>query len=149
MKYQSTFLNKVFRLKADDLLYISIVIILCLVIVSGIFYYLLGKDLQNYIHGITLCPFHAITGKPCPGCGMSRAFLLLGQFKIIEALRYNIFSLPLLLLMIIYIMLGRIPIWMQNKYLIRISLLIIMIYWILRILSSYNVFHQSFFQLCL
>lgn len=37
----------------------------------------------------TICLFKNITGIPCPGCGMTRAFLFLGHGKIHEATMLN------------------------------------------------------------
>jgi hypothetical protein len=36
-----------------------------------------------------LCLFHRVTGRRCPGCGMSRAFVLLWRGRIQEAIRSN------------------------------------------------------------
>lgn len=36
-----------------------------------------------------LCPFHAITGLPCPTCGSTRAFFALLDGQPLEALRLN------------------------------------------------------------
>ncbi len=41
------------------------------------------------------CPFHALTGLPCPGCGMTRACLHLIQGHLGPALLSNPFSLLL------------------------------------------------------
>lgn len=43
------------------------------------------------------CPFHATTGLPCPGCGMSRALLELAAGNWREALRLHPFALYLML----------------------------------------------------
>ena len=46
------------------------------------------------------CPFYAITGLKCPGCGTQRAIHQLLHFNISEAFHYNalmVLSLPLLL----------------------------------------------------
>jgi hypothetical protein len=50
--------------------------------------------------GVRLCLFHNITGLDCPGCGMSRAFHSIMNLKFMEALHYNIFSLPFFLLLL-------------------------------------------------
>lgn len=45
------------------------------------------------------CPFYALTGYKCPGCGTLRGLHALLHFKIADALRYNFFmivSIPLL-----------------------------------------------------
>lgn len=41
------------------------------------------------------CPFRLLTSIPCPGCGMTRAFIALASLDIKQAFSYNPFSLPL------------------------------------------------------
>ena len=48
-------------------------------------------DLENFV----FCPFHSLTGWTCPGCGMTRAFLHLGQGELQMAFADNPLS-PLL-----------------------------------------------------
>lgn len=45
------------------------------------------------------CPFKAIFSIPCPGCGMTRAYLSLLSFDFVKALEYNpmFWSVPVLL----------------------------------------------------
>ena len=45
----------------------------------------------------TVCPFRALTGVPCPGCGMTCGLVLLGQGRVGDALLMNPFALPLAL----------------------------------------------------
>lgn len=47
------------------------------------------------------CPFHSVTGLPCPGCGMTRAWLSLLRGDLTSAFRYHgmFWSLPVLLLL--------------------------------------------------
>ncbi len=47
------------------------------------------------LHLGTLCPFRLITGLPCPGCGMTRAFLHLAWLEPRAALCSNPWSIPL------------------------------------------------------
>jgi hypothetical protein len=57
-------------------------------LLSGIL--LLSILVPPFYHGeFTLCLFKNITGLPCPGCGMTRAFLFLGHGKIHEAVILN------------------------------------------------------------
>lgn len=42
------------------------------------------------------CPFHALTGLHCPGCGMTRALVLVSQLELRAALQMNPFIYPLL-----------------------------------------------------
>lgn len=42
------------------------------------------------------CVFHLLTGKYCPGCGISRMFMALARLDIVLAARYNLLVLCLL-----------------------------------------------------
>jgi hypothetical protein len=46
------------------------------------------------------CPFRLITGIPCPGCGMTHAFLAAFRFDFTEAFRWHPLF-PLVMLMIV------------------------------------------------
>jgi hypothetical protein len=37
----------------------------------------------------SICPFHAATGLPCPGCGLTRAFVCLGHGRFAESLVWH------------------------------------------------------------
>jgi hypothetical protein len=41
---------------------------------------------------IPLCTFKQITGRPCPGCGMTRAFCSISHARFSEAFHFNPFS---------------------------------------------------------
>ena len=43
----------------------------------------------------SICVFHNVTGLPCPGCGMTRAFLAIGHGNLVSAWKLNALSLPL------------------------------------------------------
>jgi hypothetical protein len=61
--------------------------------VGGVFYL---KVLSPVFHLSIPCPFHALTGLYCPGCGLTRVILSLMDFDIAQAFRFN--SLIFLLL---------------------------------------------------
>lgn len=48
------------------------------------------------------CPFHALTGLNCPGCGLTRGFHALFQGDILTALHFNAL-LPVYLLLFLYL----------------------------------------------
>lgn len=37
----------------------------------------------------SLCPFHNITGLPCPGCGLTRSFVSMGHGHFVQALVWH------------------------------------------------------------
>jgi len=82
-------------------------VIVSLTILSGVLLHFWEIDALHYLPGVSLCPFHVITGMACPGCGMTRAFLTLGQLKLQQAIAVNPFSLPLFSVMILYLCLGK------------------------------------------
>ena len=45
--------------------------------------------------GPSLCLFHSVTGFPCPGCGLTRAFSSLSRGKMARAWELNPFAFPL------------------------------------------------------
>ncbi len=48
-----------------------------------------------------LCPFRLVTGLPCPGCGMTRAFCAIGHGEVWRAVRFNALSPALFLAAIV------------------------------------------------
>jgi hypothetical protein len=46
---------------------------------------------------VNLCAFKLLTGRPCPGCGMTRAFCALAHGEIWRAVKFNALS-PVLFL---------------------------------------------------
>ncbi len=44
----------------------------------------------GHILGIpSMCPFHNLTGTPCPGCGLTRSFVALGHGRFRDAFFYH------------------------------------------------------------
>ena len=54
-----------------------------------------GLEMADVFHWI--CPFHAITNLPCPGCGMTRAVMSLARFEWSDAVAMHPLS-PFLIL---------------------------------------------------
>ena len=59
------------------------------VVLSGLLFAVSGRDLLSLAGLGVPCPLHAITGLVCPGCGMTRALLLVGQLQWGAALAQN------------------------------------------------------------
>ena len=94
-------------LTPDKVMRMATGVIVSLTILSGVLLHFWEIDALHYLPGVSLCPFHVITGMACPGCGMTRAFLTLGQLKLQQAIALNPFSLPLFSVMILYLCLGK------------------------------------------
>ncbi len=116
-----------------EVLRLSVLTLLAVVSVSGLLYYLYDIDVKAHLPGVSLCPFRAISGIPCPGCGMTRAMLSLGQLEITNAIKLNPFSLPLLFVMILCLILDKLPSWLYHKTLIRLMFVMVVVIWLLRI----------------
>ncbi len=56
---------------------------------SGVGYATGAINFLDYPQLFVPCPFRALTGISCPGCGMTRAFLLLSHLRLSEAFAMN------------------------------------------------------------
>jgi hypothetical protein len=129
-------LIKIQELAPDTIMRIATGVIFSLVITSGVLLYFWEVDTIHYLPRVSLCSFHFITGIPCPGCGMTRAFLTIGQLKMKEAIALNPFSIPLFSVMILYLCLGYIPPFLQQKAVLRFSIPTVVTLWIFYLLTS-------------
>lgn len=51
-------------------------------------------------HGIVICYFRALTGLPCPGCGITRSLCAIAKGNVFQSFEYHIFG-PLVFLTIL------------------------------------------------
>ncbi|HEY7737869.1 MAG TPA: DUF2752 domain-containing protein [Candidatus Limnocylindria bacterium] len=42
--------------------------------------------------GPVVCPFRAVTGRPCPSCGMTRSWSAMGHGRFVEASGHHLFG---------------------------------------------------------
>jgi len=117
----------------NHFLRILVIIVLAVSSSSGVLLYLFEIDFINYLPTRLLCPFHAITGLACPGCGMTRAMISLGQLKPGAAIGYNLFSIPLLVLMILYVWPGKFPSFLQHQVFSVFMFILVIIVWLMRL----------------
>jgi hypothetical protein len=88
------------------LLRAAVALALAVTLSSGLLLALCGIDLLCHLPSFfPACLFHAVTSHPCPGCGMTRAFLLLGQLRLDAALAAHPLA-PGLLLAMLWTLLG-------------------------------------------
>ena len=94
-----------------------------------------------FLLNFSICPFKLILGIPCPGCGLTRAFISLLKGNLILSLQYN----PLLILAFIFIFIFffkdlKLPGYLANNKLVLLSLLIVVIStYFLRMIFNYGV----------
>ena len=117
----------------DHYLRISAILVLAVISSAGVFLHLFEIDFINHLPTRSLCPFHAITGLACPGCGMTRAMISLGQLKPGAAVGYNLFSMPLLSLMILYVWPGKFPSFLQHQVFSIFMLILVFLVWLMRL----------------
>lgn len=113
--------------------------IIVVIIVLGIIYIRYNPESSNFF---PKCPFYALTGLKCPGCGSQRTIHYLLHFDFAAAFRAN----ALLVISIPYIVLGLISDHIKNpkqwmlkwrkilfgKIAIAILLIIIILFWLYR-----------------
>lgn len=76
------------------------------------------------------CLFKAITGIPCPGCGMTRAFLELAKGDFVTAFQLNPLSIPFFLVLIFSAFKFRLPVSGEiRSYLLGFVLSVILAWW--------------------
>jgi len=86
--------------------------------------------IYNKCSKFVVCPFKFITGMECPGCGMMRAFWELAGFNVKQALRYNPFSIVLLVLCVVeFLFYKKVPRTLQTLY--KYLLVLVLIWWLL------------------
>jgi len=99
------------------------------------------------------CIFKKITSVPCPGCGLSRSFVLMSQLKLIEAIKMNISFLPLIIGMAVCFVCALIDMFSNKFAIMRFNSIMnrkrfIVIVAILTALSwYYNIVRDSVHQL--
>ena len=100
------------------------------------------------------CPFFKVTGLPCPGCGLTRACLLLVQGDVQAAMKFHAFA-PVFVILISMMMIATVlpktvtePLIQKAETLERktgVTLIIfsgLILYWLARLLWSPTMFAQ-------
>ena len=94
------------------------------------------------------CLWKLVTGIPCPGCGLTRAFIYLTQFRFLEAVRMNILFLPLVIGMAAYLIcaladlfydkyaVDKFNVIMNNRWVITISIILMGFSWYYNIIRG-------------
>ncbi|MFW5914847.1 MAG: DUF2752 domain-containing protein [Planctomycetota bacterium] len=101
---------------------------------AGLSYFIGGVDAVGLLPSRSFCPFKTLTGFRCPGCGMTRAMLSIGQFQPSRAAAFNPLSFPLAAAMLFYLFTGRS--WLrQAPFIGWIMLGAVLIFWAARLIG--------------
>jgi len=87
-----------------------------------------------YLKSNIPCLFKKIFNIPCPACGITRAFKLILNLKIVESFSYNILAFPLLIILIIILIFDIIDIILNKNFVNKIIKIISKNYYIIIIL---------------
>ncbi|MFA5271706.1 MAG: DUF2752 domain-containing protein [Candidatus Omnitrophota bacterium] len=131
---QESKLDKTANAPSSLILKAIIGIILLCSLASGVALYLLKIDLLRFSPKIQLCFFHSITGIPCPFCGMTRAFLAIGQLNFVKAFGFHPLSIIALAIMVIYLCAKKFPLWLQHRAWAYLFLFVTITTWALRLI---------------
>ncbi|MDY6863391.1 MAG: DUF2752 domain-containing protein [Thermodesulfobacteriota bacterium] len=93
-----------------------------------------------------LCPFKTLTGIPCPGCGMGRAFLSLAGFQICDAFKFHPFSFFLLsfFLLQIFPFKNRVDRILNRRHIYLFMLFVLIFWWLFFRLIPYLIWKIPF-----
>jgi len=118
------------RPKADPLR-IAVLAVLAVTALSGLLR-LAGYNLAAALPSAPLCPFNAATGLPCPGCGITHAFLAMGRLDLPGAYAANPLVFPLAALMALYAF-GRVPAALRSGKVVNFALAGVLLFWGVRL----------------
>ena len=97
--------------------------------------------LITYSFSPTLCVFSNITGLPCPGCGLTRAYLYLIKGDIIKAFAYNpLFPLPAIVVMLLIYNKLKINKYVINTKLTIIFLIVVILVYVVRMILLFPTY---------
>jgi len=100
---------------------------------GGLLYRLTGVDAAAVLPEAALCPFKKLTSLPCPGCGMTHAFLALGRLDFSAAFAFNLLSFPLAALLFLHAA-GKIPRRFHEAKVTHYALFAVLVFWQMRLL---------------
>lgn len=122
--------------RPEALLRGAIALLFAALAVSAAGHALLGADATALAGLLPPCPFHALTGIDCPGCGMARALLALSQLRLGDALAAHPVSPFLLAAMGLWLVRGQPPAGRHTNRLAWVALALVLAVWLARVLPA-------------
>ncbi len=90
-------------------------------IITGIIFLIFILGIILFIFKLNIgCLFLKYFHIPCPACGMTRAYKYIFKLDFINAFKYNILSIPLFILILIFIIVYIFSLFTNKKYIERL-----------------------------
>jgi Protein of unknown function (DUF2752) len=70
----------------------------------------------QFEHGQSLCPLKALTGFPCPGCGITKSLVSLYKGDLAGSIHYHILGIPLALFCVAVIVVALVELSNGRRY---------------------------------
>jgi Protein of unknown function (DUF2752) len=70
----------------------------------------------HFEHGQSLCPFKALTGFPCPGCGITKSLVFLYKGDLARSVHYHVLGIPLALFCVAVIIVALVELSNGRRY---------------------------------
>ena len=80
------------------------------------FFLMLTNDNDHLKSDQSLCPFKALTGMPCPSCGITKSMVYFYEGNLTKSVTYHIFGIPVIVFSLFIIVLFSVELKTKKDY---------------------------------
>jgi len=80
------------------------------------FFLMLTNDNDHLKSDQSLCPFKALTGMPCPSCGITKSMVYFYEGNLAKSVNYHIFGIPVIAFSLFIIVLFLVELKTKKDY---------------------------------